>query len=400
MEIQSEGEKLCYPYFEFEILDKLILEQMNPENAEFCLNHENVSSWLMISLSQRTRIQKSIVCNVFTFLNEKHARIFIQNNQAHLNFLMNVLFEYSRLKITNDSEYKKLLVNLGEHLESILWFLKSRYQEYFDFTANATVAHKQLITISLHSKLDRLLNSLPQQKSILLRIALQPIWDFLSDNLNSKVSYQRLTYFELMLEEINNLHKNIKELDNSLKIPLISLNFNSYQYSEYLTSEIKTELETKNTYQSKVDLLSKNLKKYNQVPIYPDVAFDPKLKHIREQVAGWIIEELDHIDRSKISIYNQGQTNKMSVPPDFKLETDLSVAQLGYFIRLLFEAGILTNQNQRDVIKFFASQVKSKKTDNISPESLRTRFYNIEDGTRDAIKGIAIHVLNLINKRT
>ena len=60
MEIQSEGEKLCYPYFEFEILDKLILEQMNPENAEFCLNHENVSSWYMISLPQETAISPCI----------------------------------------------------------------------------------------------------------------------------------------------------------------------------------------------------------------------------------------------------------------------------------------------------------------------------------------------------
>ncbi len=318
MEIQSEGEKLCYPYFEFEILDKLILEQMNPENAEFCLNHENISSWYMISLSQRARIQNSIVSKVFSFLNEKHSRIFIQNYQAHLNFLMNVLCEYSRLKTTNDREYNRLLVSIGEHLEAILWFLKSRYREYFDFTAVATIAHKQLITISLHSKLDRLLNSLPQQKSILLGIALQPIWDFLSDNLNSKVSYQRLTYFEFMLEEMINLHKNSKELDNSLKIPLISLNFNSYQYSEYLTREIKTELDTKNTYHSKVDLLSKNLKKYNQVPVYPEIAFDPKLRHIREQVAGWIIEELDHIDRSKKSICNQGWIFRSMLTPEIE----------------------------------------------------------------------------------
>jgi hypothetical protein len=47
-----------------------------------------------------------------------------------------------------------------------------------------------------------------------------------------------------------------------------------------------------------------------------------------------------------------------------------------------------------------ANHTKTKQTDTISQESLRTRFYNIEDGTREAVKDYIIKMLNYINKKT
>ncbi|MGC8823154.1 MAG: hypothetical protein ACP5PZ_00980 [Bacteroidales bacterium] len=78
----------------------------------------------------------------------------------------------------------------------------------------------------------------------------------------------------------------------------------------------------------------------------------------------------------------------------------MSVAQLGFLLKIAFEVGIVKNPNQRDVIGFMANHTKTKQADTISPESLRTRFYNIEDSTRQAVKEYVIKMLNYINKKT
>ena len=82
-----------------------------------------------------------------------------------------------------------------------------------------------------------------------------------------------------------------------------------------------------------------------------------------------------------------------------RLQTDMSVAQLGYLIRIMIEVGIIKNTNQRDVLRLFSGIVKTKHADTISPESLRTRFYNIEENTRLAIKDLVIKMLNFVNKK-
>ena len=148
-----------------------------------------------------------------------------------------------------------------------------------------------------------------------------------------------------------------------------------------------------------VEILSRYLKKYNQVNEYPDVILYPLQKSIKDQISTWILEEIEHLERYQKSTLNNAQrvTNPQST--DFKLQTDLSVAQLGYFIRVLFETGVIKNKNQREVIRFFAHQFKTKQTDVISWESLRTRFYNVEEGTKDSIREVAINMLNQINKK-
>lgn len=86
------------------------------------------------------------------------------------------------------------------------------------------------------------------------------------------------------------------------------------------------------------------------------------------------------------------------LPDDFKLNTKLSVPQLAYLTKIFIESGVLQNRNQREVLKFLAQFVRTKKAENISAESLRSKFYNVEENTKETVKDVLIGLLNHIRR--
>ena len=51
-----DSNKFECPNYDFEILDNLILEQLNPENSGFCISSENLHYWNTIS-----QLEKSVI---------------------------------------------------------------------------------------------------------------------------------------------------------------------------------------------------------------------------------------------------------------------------------------------------------------------------------------------------
>jgi len=72
------------------------------------------------------------------------------------------------------------------------------------------------------------------------------------------------------------------------------------------------------------------------------------------------------------------------------------VSQLAYFLRILVETEVIKNPNDKELLKFYAKHTRTKKTETISSESLRVKFYNIEDSTKEEVKTIVIKLLNFI----
>jgi hypothetical protein len=395
-----ERTKDRYPEFELETLDNLILDQLNPEYPGFAITPDYLAACLAVSNLQKGIIRKVIISTTFSYKSEKHIRTYIQNYQAHITSLVNVISGYFNIeKIQGDVEYLRTLELIRDDMDFLLKFLTTRYQNYFDFKANVTMTYKLQVSRSCHDILDNILTKASVENDKLLSIALKPVWNFLIDDPCTLVSYQTLKYYDILLKEILSLVGSAKPFSKLLKATLISLNFNSFWFLDYLTAEIKGELENNTSHCAMVEILSRNMKKYNQVHEYPDISLFPKQKPIKEQISTWIIEEIEHIERSQNSTFNNAQSLPNPQFTDFKLQTDLSVAQLGYFIRVLFESGVIKNKNHREVIRFFAHQFKTKQTDIISWESLRSRYYNVEEGTKESIRELVIKILNQINKK-
>ena len=93
------------------------------------------------------------------------------------------------------------------------------------------------------------------------------------------------------------------------------------------------------------------------------------------------------------SNHDQGYSQAKS-----KIHTTLAVSQLSFALKLLIECGVIVNSNYTELLKIVAQNFKTDRIENISEDSLRNKYYNVEKGTADKMKDLVINLLNLVRK--
>ena len=100
----------------------------------------------------------------------------------------------------------------------------------------------------------------------------------------------------------------------------------------------------------------------------------------------------------KIKLEANQFTNVASNEEKIKFLTGLSVAQLCYFFALLIETGIIDHKNHADIFRFISENFKTANTDTISRDSIKSKYYNIETSTKNAIREKIIALLTLTKR--
>ena len=75
-----------------------------------------------------------------------------------------------------------------------------------------------------------------------------------------------------------------------------------------------------------------------------------------------------------------------------KINTDMSVPQLAFMLKVFVETEIIKNKNERELIRHVASQIT------ISSDSLRIKYYKPQESTMEDTKHLLIKMLNYIQK--
>jgi hypothetical protein len=81
-----------------------------------------------------------------------------------------------------------------------------------------------------------------------------------------------------------------------------------------------------------------------------------------------------------------------------KMQLGISDAQLGVFLRAAMDAGIITNENKTAVLRCVVLFVNTHKSDSISVESLRKKFYEAERSTKDSVKDLLMEMFKRVHK--
>lgn len=84
--------------------------------------------------------------------------------------------------------------------------------------------------------------------------------------------------------------------------------------------------------------------------------------------------------------------------PYEKIKTELTVPQLAYIFRLLLDLGIFKQRKRTDIMKFISDNFKTHNVEEISINSLRSKYYTTDEGSKQVIKDILIKMVNQINK--
>lgn len=106
-------------------------------------------------------------------------------------------------------------------------------------------------------------------------------------------------------------------------------------------------------------------------------------KYVRQYDEGKIVP-LGNMGQLPSSTKNENKLLEESIPiPSYKVKTNLSVAKLAYLFRMLYDAGLLASANKEDLYRSLSANFTTKKTDNISTNTLNNDFNSPEKATAE-----------------
>ena len=376
------------------------------ENSQLNLSKEEAFYIYCYKFSKRENeeLKQYIKQKVFNANSKNEMEHFVQKSQYALeNVTSKLLVDINPdntlelYEINQENTVKECLKITYIHIEKLLRFIEKEYQNFLNENIKVPLRTVLINEVKIAPKLqlvkETLLNLNIDQE--LLKSAYQPILKLSTISIQEKMTYQQFNYCSEYINELDRLFSNAttNEISEKLYCWLIELNYNEVNYFQWLTIMIKTEVNNKKTEKEKIDKLYKLLKETNQKQATIHNKYNNKIPDLKYQITTWLEEEIQYrskkINTSSFEITSSKNANSE------KLHIGLSVAQLGWFINLLIKVKIIKNTNQKEVIRFFATNCKTDNQENISTDSLTVKYYNAEQSSKNFLKEKFIEILNL-----
>ena len=351
------------------------------------------------------KLKPAVIHQFYSIDEETKQKSFIRNFHAQLIVLSDKLFDTIEIKTKDDPVNNRDSLNTQQSvfhiIENLLVFTWDRFSFYCDKDQKMPKGSQIIFIGKISEDLERL--SLPENDPdhILYEKVKISVLNRLNDY-ESGVTYGFMVYLDEFVKEIEKVRSSNKE--NSfvitLKEVLIIFNFNTFPVVHYLISMISEDAGKTESIKDRIECLSHWLKDINQVPVKPNYAFDIWHDSMGQFLSNIIREEIQFYEKNLSLFSGAGYPTEMSDihNPVFKFETEMSVTQIACLARLLMESEVIKNANIRELLNFLAKHIRSKRQDNISAESLRMKYYNIEEGTREEVHKIITRLLTNISR--
>lgn len=399
--------------YELETLDTLIISGINPSTFKDPKHIDAASfrQFKTLAQTETDRVKKAFAKEAFSQNEERYIERYMQHHQSELirltDHLLGYLPDEEALYMYDFDHARHSTVNLYKYvyncLEDLISYIEKHFSRYFNPDAKIPDSYKLIAIRDIQELLPAIEGSFNQKglNPRLQSIILSPLKAFIRDKTASDTSFLNLIYLKNFSQELlvwSDSNLTDQELNHKIICIMVYLNFNSYKLFALCTESIISSYQEIDTLAGQIERLAWYSKNINQAQVKPGFAYKPGHKSLRDCLIQWIDEEICFLEKRQQLTLNLPLSKVEGLQDDFKFNTSLSVAQLAYFIRILLEENILLNRNQKEVLKFIARFTRTKKAESVSPESLRTRFYNVESSTKDAVKDVIIRLLNHIRK--
>lgn len=278
------------------------------------------------------------------------------------------------------------------YLEKLLIFIEEEYRSYLDI--NIQVPYRTILVkeFEINDKLNYVQSRLLEINinDDLLKMAFIPILKIATITIKEKTTYCEFNYCCEYIEEFYKQLKLKTELEESdIKGWLFDLNFNSLDFFDFETGQINSSLEKLESDIEKIVELYRWMKSYNQRQNKSHIKLNQKFPSIKEKLINWIEEEIEYFARK-----NKLELNNINSKPIVKIPTCFSVAQLSFFFFLLVKCDILIPKNHSDIFRLISNNFKTRATDQISTDSVKSKYYNVELASLNFVRAKVIELLN------
>ncbi|WP_165932719.1 hypothetical protein [Flavobacterium cellulosilyticum] len=282
------------------------------------------------------------------------------------------------------------------YLEKLHHFIEKEYKIYLNLNSQIPFRSTFIKEFKISKKINEVktifLKSNINDK--VLKLVYEPILKIETLNIHGNLTYYEFNYCSEIIKELYKQIESENLTEEVILDCLFDLNFNSLQLFKYITNTILQELEPLEDNTQKIYDLFRILKIYNQKQSRNAIKYKTNLPSIKKQIIAWIEEEINYLNK----IIDQ-EKNQFRIPyqdeNNIKFLSVFSVAQLSFFFGLLIDTNIIDHKNQADVIRFIAKNFKTKNTDKIAIESLRTKFHNVESATIKVVQEKLLEIIAL-----
>lgn len=330
------------------------------------------------------RIKNTFIHEVFTFQDERHLERYIQYHQQALIRLMD----------STSNDYSDALYY---GLSELLNFIEQHFSKYFDQDTKAPDGYVSVARSEARKNIQILTKALeernvePQTISVVL-YALRRVVAH-----GKNITYRKVIYAKQVRSELYRLlNENVPNMDESIRQMTYYLNYNSLTVFAYHTRYLASLLQGEDSRNDKLEKLSYLLKTINQSQVRPGVRFNAGCASLKEQLSDYILEEIDYYQ--KISQLNDQPESTSPFVQNMKLRIDASVSQTACLLKILIENNLILNTNLTSTIKLISKIVVTKRSEILSYDSLRNKYYNVEQGTWITVRATLTKLIQYIDK--
>ena len=381
-------------------LDDLIVNQMNPSLSRIFSNEYTLKHWLHIAQIEANQIKEFLYDEMHRIPEPDEAAYFISKHHSRLIYLSDKLLVYIEQNTSRQGEIPENLVSVQKAIflvvNDLLHFIWKHYAKYCDKDQKIPENYRIFLCREFAEKSTKIFEYANRNTAELLNIALWPLKKVIAKP-RIKLTFRAAFYLTDLLQGVMEYSSNKDENTEifSLLKCLVYYNYNSIHFKNYFITYLRQELAKIDSLIGQMERLSWFIKTLNQTPVKPNIAFNLKQTGIKEFLIEWLLEELSYRE-TKANLARLPIPGEAGLDQNYKVETSLSVPQVACLIRLLVETGIIKNKNKTELIKFYAQYTQTKRQENITFHSFKSKFYNIEESSKQTVKELIIRFLNEI----
>lgn len=352
---------------------------------------------------ERGLIKKQFPIHALSLGDRQQTEGFVRYHQHYLITLIDELFDLSQTitkrNSKNGSSLKLELFFFYDQLTDILDFIRQRFSEYFNQKVKLPEPEKIKFLKEVNRK-HSFVKTLFEKRSVnqtLARVCSHPI--IKANDPLSVITYEKAFFINTLIQELQQTMESVSEEDinDCLRSLLTHLDYNDENYFRYYLDFIKSGMPEIESHTDQLERLALHFKIISQSHSKNGIIYDDTVPPIREQLMEWILDEIQYLEKklrlNTLSLIKEDDFAKA----DFKIEFDISVSQLACLIKVFIEAGIIQNKNISELIRFLSKFAKTKRSESISNESFRIKYYNVESGTKQSVRNLFHTAISFIN---
>lgn len=269
-------------------------------------------------------------------------------------------------------------------LLEVLAMLENKFDRHLNSDVKIPVASQVLAQLQIDEPIRQLRKSMANAGvSEKLRECIEkPFLQFRKMSSRETITYQKLDFLHVMMKEVSGIFPvdpDAGTAESQLLKKLRELNYNDAAFIKYNIKVITDNVKSLSPKEGLKQLLFLQ-KEVNQLRLRPEMACHPSSDSIQLQLQLWLAEEINYL-KEHAELNHAGSNRRKG----FKVKIKCTVAEFGFFLRLLCDSGIVLNDNKSELIDFCSEYFATIKKEDISPGSLRNNFYEYNESVAASV---------------